>query len=446
MTRHLSTFFFILFFHSNLFSQVGLSGKILDPPDGAWLKLYYLLGTTPIIQDSFSLEKGDFKLKKQIERGIYRLGLDKDNSRILVKGKDPIKVSGTWGKWKEWKVSPDKEDELFQSFQSIVFSTGQTINRLNQSAQKLAPLQRTDPQKHQREIEKLKFKFDSVLLDQDQGLLKINLENPETYTGKIAGFLLRKEGVQNYDFFDPSDLKDTEFLSGEIVKNKLGLYFQKYLGGTVKNWGLRFDQLIKTTPPGDALYVMYSSGIEIFINLDQNYTSQLAKRFYNEFPKAPLAKFYYDQLPKPPPGVGDLAPNITLLNPEGQNMSLSNLKGQVVLLDFWASWCGPCRRENPNVVKTYNQYKEDGFTVFSVSLDKSRDRWVGAIKKDGLVWSNHVSDLKGWSSSGAKKYGVRGIPATFLLDEKGVIRAVNIRGGKLESELKKLLGQLKSDG
>jgi peroxiredoxin len=446
LTRHLATLFIIFSISFNLFSQVEISGKVSDSPDKSSVKLYFLLGTTPVLQDSVELKKGGFRFEKKLQRGIYRLGKDKDNSRVLVKGKEPLELTGNWGNWDKWKISPDREDLLFFSFQSIVFSTGQTINSLTKSAQKLAALQKTDPQKYQKEIEKLKFKFDSVLLDQDQRLLKISLENPDTYTGKMAGFLLRKEGAAVYDFFDPADLNDRDFLSGEIVKTKLGLYFQKYLGGSAKNWALRFDQFLAKTPPGDALYVMYSSGIEIFITLDQKYTAQLARRFYKEFPESPLAKYYYSQLPKLPPGVGDVAPDISLANPSGQKMSLSDLKGQVVLLDFWASWCGPCRRENPNVVKTYNEYKDKGFTVFSVSLDKSKDRWVGAIQKDGLVWENHVSDLKGWSSSGAKKYGVRGIPATFLIDENGVIKAVNVRGGKLESELKKMLGNLKSDG
>lgn len=157
--------------------------------------------------------------------------------------------------------------------------------------------------------------------------------------------------------------------------------------------------------------------------------------------------------------IGQPAPDIVLQDPNGKNISLSSLKGKVVLLDFWASWCGPCRRENPNVVKVYHKYKDRGFTIYSVSLDgiddrtmsrlgsqdqvnammqDSKARWLDAIDKDGLSWSYHVSDLKKWDSMGAAIYGVRSIPRTFLIDREGKIAALNLRGAEnIERELLK---------
>lgn len=140
--------------------------------------------------------------------------------------------------------------------------------------------------------------------------------------------------------------------------------------------------------------------------------------------------------------VGEPAPDITLPSPDGKEYSLSDLKGQVVLLDFWASWCRPCRMENPNVVKVYHKYKDQGFTVFSVSLDRpgQKERWEDAIKKDGLAWPYHVSDLQYWNSAAAKMYGVSGIPRAFLIDRDGNIASTRVRGAEqIEAELKKLL-------
>jgi len=136
--------------------------------------------------------------------------------------------------------------------------------------------------------------------------------------------------------------------------------------------------------------------------------------------------------------IGTEAPEIAMKMPNDTILTLSSLRGKYVLIDFWASWCGPCRKENPNVVKIYYKFKDKGFDIFSVSLDQEKDSWVKAIEKDRLPW-HHVSDLQYWSSSAASAYGVKSIPATFLLDKEGKVIAKYLRGEDLEKKLEEIL-------
>jgi peroxiredoxin len=143
--------------------------------------------------------------------------------------------------------------------------------------------------------------------------------------------------------------------------------------------------------------------------------------------------------------VGMPVPDMTMKDVDGKDRSLSDLKGKVVLVDFWAAWCRPCRAENPNVVKMYNRFHDRGFEIYSVSLDglpnqpNAKDAWLNAIKDDGLIWENHVSDLQGWSSSAIGIYGFQSIPFTLLVDRDGIIIERGLRGPALENAIEKAL-------
>ncbi len=146
--------------------------------------------------------------------------------------------------------------------------------------------------------------------------------------------------------------------------------------------------------------------------------------------------------------IGNLAPDIAIENPDGQIIKLSSLRGKIVLIDFWASWCAPCRKENPALLNAYNKYQNktfldgaEGFTVYSISLDKNKKAWLEAIKKDDLIWENHVCSFKNWNDSASIKYGIggTGIPMNWLIDKNGIILEKNLRGKRLEAALKKIV-------
>jgi len=143
--------------------------------------------------------------------------------------------------------------------------------------------------------------------------------------------------------------------------------------------------------------------------------------------------------------IGQTAPEISLNTPEGTALNLSSFKGQIVLVDFWAAWCGPCRRGNPGKVEIYNKYKDKtfqnnaSFVMYSVSLDRNFESWTNAIKSDNLYWPNHVSDLQGWTSTAAQAYRVNSIPANFLLNENGVVIGKNLRGEFLDQKLAEIV-------
>ena len=185
-------------------------------------------------------------------------------------------------------------------------------------------------------------------------------------------------------------------------------------------------------------------------NIEQEFAfyEQTVVQLYEGFGQSPAVQRVYKEYEQnkikieksKPFQPGSAAPDFELPNPEGEVMKLSDYKGKVVLLDFWASWCGPCRKENPHVVHLYEKYNKEGFEVFSVSLDKDREKWIAAIAKDNLTWSGHVSDLKFWQSAAAKLYQVSSIPHTVLIDREGNIIATKLRGFQLEQTLKSIFG------
>ncbi len=408
-------------------------------PASTKVYLYEYFGTNYLLKDSTIAKNGNFLFspKTSYARGFYQIGENTQNSSIMIVANENLELTGDWKNIRESiKITNSLENTYFSS----LIQSNMAIQKISKKAEELAPMKETNPMLFNIEMYKVQKKYDSVNTNQLKMKTEVLQLQTNLYFSKVLKMFEIPENIEKSKFFSSDELSDSEYARGDMLNNKISFYMQKFGGKSEETYKAESENLvIQFKDKSKNRELAHIVALSLQMQNGMQPSKKAIQKAQTEYPNSKQIKDLIAQMPKGEPQVGDVASEIALRDANDELFKLSSLKGKYVLIDFWASWCGPCRQENPNVVRVYNKYKDKGFTILSVSLDNTKERWLGAIQQDALAWPYHVSDLKGWQSEAAALYAVRGIPATFLIDKNGVIIAKNLRGEALENKLAELL-------
>lgn len=432
-----------------------ISGK-LSQCSGDSIRLYEVNGTRVNQIAAAKLEKDGsdvtFSLSKKLAHpGFYMIGEAPNRATNVVLGDGgEITMEGNCNTPQQFKLVGATMNEGFVHLQERMNNHNQQLNGLFQNLQIFS---QTDPMQVQR------IQQDIANLNKTHSSYMDSLIKAGGYLGKIAKVYhfqpymsdpSHSQYANEIEYFRQTFFDGLDYADGEIAGLPQLFDKARAYSSTLAGQGLPKDVLKSSIDPvlskAQSGSIAHESLLRGFVaGLEQTKNALLidyGKLFISTYPQSDpgfIAALNNTIAQIEATAEGGTAPDISAATPDGKTMKLSDFRGKIVMIDFWASWCRPCRMENPNVLLAYNKYHSKGFEILGVSLDQEKGKWLDAIKQDGLIW-NHISDLGGWGSQPAKAYGVNSIPATVLVDKEGKIIARNLRGPALEEKLKEIFG------
>jgi peroxiredoxin len=420
------------------------------------IRLYQVDGTRTKRIAAAKLEKSDnnhsFSISVKLPRpGFYMIGDDPRRSGSILLGEGgSYELAGDCQKPQAYKLSGSLVNDTYNQLQVRVNQYNRQIQGLYQNLQIFSQADPTQVQRIQADIQNLNNGHYGYLdsLEKAGGFISkvVRMYNFKPYMSDPSHSQYRNELEYFMQaFFANLDLNDPELAGLPQVYDKAMAYAATLADQAIPTDAIQgaTDALLGKTKAGSVGHESLLRGYVVGFGQSKSpLTVTYGKLFLATYPDADpqfIATLNATISQMEAMLDGATAPEISASTPDGKTMKLSDFRGKIVMIDFWASWCRPCRMENPNVLKVYNQYHSKGFEILGVSLDQDKSKWVAAIQQDGLVW-NHISDLGGWQSRPAAVYGVSSIPATVLVDKEGKIIARNLRGPALEAKLMEVFG------
>ena len=404
-------------------------------------------------------KQGGFKLeiKDTLQEGLYKIGIDKKNAAsIVLSGEKDIGIKVDYGQLKSDRitVTNSRENEAYRALLNEWNRMGRMMYSLNIEKSRISTVDPFFTQKTKAIEEKVRLVID----EHDVNLFSVKETYPDTFMSEVlVGLSLipllqtyHPDLEDNYDnerafmhdyFFEYVDFEDERIIYTPFLEKKYFMYLDKYTHHTPE--GIK-DSVGLMLANSEANNAVREFTIEYLIDaFNKKGLSELADYVVDNYVEGcsnPLTESTVEKIESlKRVRVGQIAPEIVSKDTDGKTIALSTLIGKdVLMVYFWASWCEGCEAENPNIVRIYNKYKERGFDIYAVSLDKDKAEWLKAIKKHEFTWTN-VSDLRKWESEAVKAYNVNRTPGIYLLDEEGRIMAKNLRGRVLEMKVEEFL-------